>query len=216
VNEDGAIDRLRAGDATGLEYLVRTHQEQAVRAAYLVTRDRPLAEDIVQSAFLRFYDRIDQFDRRRPFRPYFLRIVVNDALKAMAKARRQVALELDEMPDLGWWTDLLDRSGSSLEVAGERAQLREAVWNALRELPVQEYAAIVLRYYAGLTDAEISHREDVPVGTVKWRLHAARGRLREILSAWQPDAPPPAANRESPTSLESRYPSEIHRQGGAR
>ena len=55
---------------------------RAIRAAYLIVRDRALAEDLVQTAFLRAYDRIGQFDPSRPFAPWFLRSVVNDAVKA--------------------------------------------------------------------------------------------------------------------------------------
>lgn len=215
MNEEFAIARLRAGDAGGLEYLVRTYQEQALRTAYLVTRDRPLAEDIVQSAFLRFFDRVAQFDSRRPFRPYFLRIVVNDAVKAVRKARRHVSLEQHDAFETWSWTDLMGRVMSHPELAGERAQLREAVWSALGELPVNERAAIVLRYYGGLSDAEISHRQEVPLGTVKWRLHAARSRLKDMLSPWQPDVPAPTSNPESVLPPDQRYPSEAHRQGGA-
>ncbi len=61
--------------------LVRRHQVEALRVAVLITRDRALAEDIVQAAFLRAYERIDQFDADRPFAPWFLRGVVRDAVK---------------------------------------------------------------------------------------------------------------------------------------
>lgn len=69
--EQQALARLKERDIGGLEFLVRRYQVQAVRAAYLVTRDRGLAEEVVQSAFLRAYERIEQFDARRPFRPWF-------------------------------------------------------------------------------------------------------------------------------------------------
>src|SRR5438046_5099592 len=82
MTEREAIDKLRRGDISGLETLVRQHYVQAVRVAYLITQDTALAEDIVQSAFLRVYERIDQFDVGRPFAPWFLRSVVNDALMA--------------------------------------------------------------------------------------------------------------------------------------
>src|SRR3954452_14569352 len=83
MDEREAIARLAGGDISGLELLVSRYQVQAVRAAYLVCRDSALAEDIVQSAFLRAYSHIDQFDPTRPFGPWFMKIVVNDALKAL-------------------------------------------------------------------------------------------------------------------------------------
>ncbi|MDI7278277.1 MAG: sigma factor, partial [Anaerolineae bacterium] len=69
MEEHEAIARLRQGDIGGLEALVRGHQLGGLRAAYLILRDRDLAEDIVEDAFLRAYERIDQLDPQRPFGP---------------------------------------------------------------------------------------------------------------------------------------------------
>lgn len=72
MEESRAIDRLRRGDVAGLEFLVRQYQIPALRAAYLITRDSALAQDVVQAAFLKAYERISQFDPNRPFGPWFL------------------------------------------------------------------------------------------------------------------------------------------------
>ena len=92
MDERQAIARLQAGDIAALDTLVELFYVRAVRAAVLVTRDRPLAEDVVQAAFLRAYERRAQFDPARPFAPWFLRIVVNDAVKAVT---RRPTLSLD-------------------------------------------------------------------------------------------------------------------------
>ena len=92
MEEREAIARLKRGDIGGLEPLVRAHYVPVVRAAYLITRDHGLAEDIVQAAFVRAYERIGQFDAGRPFAPWFLRGVVNDATKLAARRARQVPL----------------------------------------------------------------------------------------------------------------------------
>ena len=93
MDERGAIALLKQGDIGGLEYLVEKHQVRAVRAAYLVCRDASLAEDIVQTAFIRAFERINTFDDTMPFGPWFLRSVTNDALKAAARRERTVPLE---------------------------------------------------------------------------------------------------------------------------
>ena len=69
MEEAEAIARLKQGDVGGLEALVHGHQVQAVRTAYLITRDRALAEDIVQAAFVRAHERIEQFDTGRSLVP---------------------------------------------------------------------------------------------------------------------------------------------------
>jgi len=175
MEEQEAIARLKRGDIGGLEALVRKYQVQAVRAAYLVTRDRTLAEDIVQTAFLRAYERFGQFDAGRPFGPWFLRSVVNDAVKAVTRGKRQISLETSSLAGL-----LADPNPGPAEVA-EAADLRQTVWDALGKLPPAQRAAIVLRYYLGLSEAEMAEQLACPPGTVKWRLHAARKRLRRLL-----------------------------------
>ena len=93
MEEAEAIARLKQGDISGLETLVCRFQVQAVRTAFLITRDRALAEDIVQAAFVRAYECIELFDAGRPFGPWFLRMVVNDAIKTAARRERHVSLE---------------------------------------------------------------------------------------------------------------------------
>ena len=88
-----AISRLKQGDLNGLETLVSRYQVRAVRAAYLILYDRSLAEDVVQTAFVKAAQRIHQFDDGRPFGPWFSRIVVNDALKLATKQERSISLD---------------------------------------------------------------------------------------------------------------------------
>lgn len=94
MTEQEAIEKLRRGNIAGLRVLVKRYQLQAVKTAVLITRQRALAEEVAQSAFLRVYHRIDQFDSSRPFVPWFLRIVANDALKALRQRRREVPLQV--------------------------------------------------------------------------------------------------------------------------
>jgi RNA polymerase sigma-70 factor (ECF subfamily) len=180
MEEAEAIARLRQGDIGGLEVLVRRHQVQAVRTAFLITRDRAMAEDIVQAAFVRAYERIEQFDTGRPFGPWFLRSVVNDAIKAASRRERWVSLEASDGAETALADLLADPNPGPVDLA-EAADTRQAIWEALGELPPPQRAAIVLRYYLGLGEAKMAEELSCPPGTVKWRLHAARKRLRTLL-----------------------------------
>jgi RNA polymerase sigma-70 factor (ECF subfamily) len=131
MDEKQAITRLKHGDPNGLEALVRLYQLQALRAASLITGDCSVAEDIVQNAFLRAAERIGQFDAERPFGPWFLRIVVNDAIKAAQHQKRQVSLDDDER---GEPFDLADPAPLPEELI-ETEETRQAVWRALGKLP---------------------------------------------------------------------------------
>ena len=176
-DEQEAIQQLRRGDIRGLDALVERYQLKAVRAANLITRDRALAEDIVQAAFLRAFERIGQFDPSRPFGPWFLRSVVNDAVKAASRRGRLVPIADDEAPEGG----ALEDRALGPELLIERGETREAVAAALDRLSPEQRAVVVQRYFLEMSEAEIAESQRVPAGTVKSRLFAAKGRLRELL-----------------------------------
>ena len=181
MGDRDAVLRLREGDIGGLEALVKEYQVSALRAAFIVSQDRALAEDVVAAAFLKAYDRIHQFDTRRPFGPWFLRIVVNDATKAVASRSRQVSLDQAFGKNEQSLGDILPDPGPSLEEIAEQADARYAIGAALAKLSPTQSKAIVMRYYLGLGEAEVAFRLGNTVGTVKRRLHMARMRLRTIL-----------------------------------
>jgi RNA polymerase sigma-70 factor (ECF subfamily) len=177
MNEKDAIARLQQGDLGGLEALVHRYQARAVRVAYLITRDAALAEDIVQAAFVRACQRISQFDARRPFGPWFLQVVANDALKAAARGQREASLE-ERMPSAG--ESLASPYPGPAQLL-EHAETREEMWQALGKLSPELRTTVVLHYYLGLTESEASERLGCPKGTIRSRLHAARQRLRWLL-----------------------------------
>jgi RNA polymerase sigma-70 factor (ECF subfamily) len=187
MDEKEAISRLKRRDIGGLEFLVQSYQAQAVQAAYLITHNRSQAEDIVQDSFLRVYERIRQFDTTRPFKPWFMRIVVNGAIAA---AQREIKVLKDSSPDgdengnnesfLELISDPAGGPGAEIEMG----ELRESILSALSRLPPSQRAAVVMRYYLGMDEAEMVVKMACPPGTIKWRLHAARKFLRALLTRW--------------------------------
>lgn len=190
MEEQRAIARLRRGDISGLETLVRVHQVHAIRTAYLIVRDLALAEDIVQTAFVRTYDRIHQFEANRLFGPWFLKSVINDSLKALTRQNRQVSLESDFESDENTWANHLADSTPGLLELAENTDAQRAIWEALDKLTPAQRSAIVLRYYLDFSEAEMTEKLKRPPGTIKWLLHAARKRLRDLLSSQKPHARP--------------------------
>ncbi|MDP9411118.1 MAG: RNA polymerase sigma factor [Actinomycetota bacterium] len=188
MDERRAIERLKRGDIGGLEALVRSHQTRAVRAAYLICRDRALAEDVVQAAFVRTYEKIARFDAERAFGPWFMKIVVNDAIKAASRRERMIQFQQGEEDPVSL---LVDPQSGPYELA-EEAEERRRVWAALEKLPPAQRAVVVQRYYLGMSEAEMAESETSPPGTIKWRLHAARKRLSKLLG--------PELRAQGPTS----------------
>jgi RNA polymerase sigma-70 factor (ECF subfamily) len=184
LDERTAIAQLKRGEVRGLDALMLIYQVRAVRAAYVVTHDLPLAEDIVQSAFIRAYERIEQFDEARPFGPWFLRSVVNSAATAAGQRRRFVPLAPTRD------ADAVAAAADANAVVGTepdpetlilQAETHAELWQALDQLPPAQRAAAVLRLYLELPEAEAAARLGVPTGTVKSRLNAARTRLKVVL-----------------------------------
>ncbi|MDP9456078.1 MAG: sigma-70 family RNA polymerase sigma factor [Actinomycetota bacterium] len=156
---------------------MRRHQVRAVRTAYLIVRERMLAEDVVQGAFVKAYEGIARFDETRPFGPWFTRVVVNDAVKAASRRERTVSYS-------GEGEDLVARfadSGSGPEDLAEEEETRRKVWEALAGLPPAQRAVVVQRYYLGMSEREMAEEGASPPGTIKWRLHAAKKSLAKLL-----------------------------------
>jgi len=174
-----AIRRLKSGDIGGLECLIAHYQGKALRTAFLITHDEPLAEDVVQDVFVRFYQHAESFDEARPFEPYFMRSVVNAALNCIEREKRGRSFTDADTSEL---EDLLEEA-ASVEEQVEFNTLKWQIAEALADLPPRQRAVIVQRYYLEMSEKEMSEALDSPPGTVKWLLNAARTRLRALLGS---------------------------------
>jgi RNA polymerase sigma-70 factor (ECF subfamily) len=185
MEDQSAISRLKRGELNGLETLVNRYQARAVHAAYLILGDRSLAEDIVQMAFIKVAERIDQFDIERPFAPWFFRIVVNDALKLAKKQKRNVSLErqVDET------TRQVAMGLTNPEPEPEQLVMikesRQVVLKAIQSLPPGQRAVIVMRYFFDMSMRDMSTETGRPLSTIKWWLRDARKRLRRLIKTPQ-------------------------------
>ena len=183
-SEAEAIRELKQGKISSLKTLVDLHQQFAVYIAAMITRDRQMAEDVVSECFLTVYDRIDQFDENRPFRPWFYRIVVNAALKTVEANSRFTPFEDTRHGDFDEkrWLDAARIPGNYLAISPNKGEIVQAVREAISELTPRQRAVIVLRYYLDMSEGEISERLGIPKGTVKSRAFSAIRRMRKFLN----------------------------------
>lgn len=203
MDEKLAISRLKRGDLTGIEFLIQEYQVQAVHTAYLITGDRFLAEEIVQAVFLKLASKIDQFDLQFSFRPWFFRIVVNDALKVATHQRRHVPLDALVESALNWLNDPSQRP----EALAETRETRDAVWNAIQSLSPEQRSVIVQRHFLEMNEAEMVKELQRPPSTIKWWLYTARERLRELLSSYRAESV-----SEKPKQVRSSLPGEKYEE----
>ena len=178
MDEHQAIQRLKNGDISGLEFLVACHQVKAVRTAYLITRDLGLAEDVVQDSFLQTFRSIRGFDSTRLFEPWFIRSVVNASVKMMQRSAKQV--EVGDEADESLFAELATRV-ESVEEQIESIEVQKQIWDAMQKLSPRQRAVIVQRYFLEMSEKEMAEDSGSAVGTVKWMLNAARERLRGLI-----------------------------------
>ncbi|MCG0239210.1 MAG: sigma-70 family RNA polymerase sigma factor [Firmicutes bacterium] len=179
MNEVELIRRAQAGDRQSCAELFRRHAEQAVRTAYAVTRDWETAEDAVQEAFLRAFAALPSFRTDQPFRPWLYRIVVREALR-LAR-RRQRLVPVAQLPRE---TEMPSVESEALENL-RRRQIRAAVYALEERLRIP----IILRYFVGLTEAEVAQVLGLRLSTVKSRLHEARRAIERQVGPEMRDVP---------------------------
>ena len=174
MTEELAIARCQEGDRDAFHYLVERYKDVLYGTACLMTGSRTHAEDYVQEALLSAWRGIHGFRQGHPFKPWLVRILVNEVL---SQRRRR------SLPTCGLEDE--DRHGESTDLAEAAASQddRRAVRTALTGLTVEHRQVIVLRYFAELTTSEMAQSLNVREGTVKSRLNRALGSLEERLAA---------------------------------
>jgi RNA polymerase sigma-70 factor, ECF subfamily len=182
TDEQSLISRARRGDAQAYERLVRLYEPLAFRAAWLITHDEHEAADAAQDAFVRAYRALGSFKLERPFRPWLLQIVTNQALNRVHAAQRRTRMteRFGELMVASADTPSPERK---LEEREQSERLAEAVGQLSRD----EQALIALRYSLELPEIEVAQAFNVPLGTIKSRVHRTLARLREIIRRDFPD-----------------------------
>lgn len=149
------------------------HEAMAFRTAYLVTQNEADAADAVQEAVYRAYAALGRFRRGAPFRPWLLRIVVNEAKDRRSATRRFGTLTLRATAE--YPTRESPKSPEALAVARE---IRTELIAALNRLRERDRFLIACRYFLELSEEEMMAVLECPRGTVKSRLSRALERLR--------------------------------------
>jgi RNA polymerase sigma-70 factor (ECF subfamily) len=174
-------------DAFGL--LVRRYERELYGYLRRYLGDEHLADDVFQNTFLQVYIKSDQYEAGRPVRPWLYTIATNQAVDALRRNGRHSAASLDqtvrETGD-GEVRSLLELLEAQTEGPLEQIQgdeRRRLVRAAVDGLPEFMRHVVILAYYQGLKYREIAEILDIPVGTVKSRLHAALIKLHEAWSA---------------------------------
>lgn len=176
------IERAKLGDRDAFGELVAQHQHEVFTLAVRLVRDRDLAADVSQDAFIRAWRAMPNFRGDAKFSTWMYRITVNTAWTHRAKQNRVRLDPLDAMTS--------EPHSSTLDPvrAGEAASARPKIEEALMQLTDSIRAVVVLKDVYGWSHAEIAEHLDISVTAAKVRLHRGRKELRDLLEGYQDGA----------------------------
>jgi RNA polymerase sigma-70 factor (ECF subfamily) len=198
------VERVRAGDLSAYDTLVRKYERQIFRIAQHITQNREDAEDVMQDAFLKAYEKLDQFQGNAKFYTWLVRIAVNESLMRLRKRRTSKTVSMDE--DIETEEGRVPRDFADWapdpEQNYDHAELSEILRRTIQGLPRGFRVVFALRDVEGLSTEETAEALGLSVPAVKSRLLRARLQLRERLSrhfrGGGKAAPPPQRHADAP------------------
>jgi RNA polymerase sigma-70 factor (ECF subfamily) len=175
------VDAARKGDAKAFGVLVMRYQKRIYRLAAHLLRDSAEAEDVTQDTFVRAYGALDRFDGRSAPFTWFYRIAVNLSLNAIRSRKNKRTSTTPDDPRIEG--TLVERSAARSDpgvLAADR-ELAKTVSEGIDDLSETLRTTLVMVSIDGLSHAEAAEVLGCPEGTVAWRVHEARKKLRAYL-----------------------------------
>lgn len=185
TDEQLILEYRRTGNREYYAQLVYRYERELFTYLRRYLGNAEMAEDVFQATFLMVHLKCEMFEEGRSFRPWLYTIATNKAIDVSRHNKRNKAVSLDatrdrEDTDAGALNDLLESSEDDPADTLSQTERTQAVRTALEQLPESMMSVIQLIYYQGMKYREAADVLNVPVGTVKSRLHAAIARLGEV------------------------------------
>jgi RNA polymerase sigma-70 factor, ECF subfamily len=177
------VERTKGGAAAAFGELVARYQDRVYNTCYRMCHNQADALDLTQGTFVRALEALPKFESRANFYTWLFRIALNLTISHRRSAARRATFSLDgardgETPR----RDPPGRPDDDPAAAPEQRELQARVAAALAQVDEEFRAAVVLKDIEGLDYAQIAEILDVPIGTVKSRIHRGRLALRDLLS----------------------------------
>jgi RNA polymerase sigma-70 factor (ECF subfamily) len=187
LSDEELLVQFQGGKREAFGVLVKRYEGELFGYLRRYLGDGNLADDVFQNTFLQVFTKIGQYEPGRPVRPWLYTIATNQAIDALRRQGRHQAVSLDqereevantEVPQL---LGLLETRGPGPLEQLQAEERRQLVRASVERLPEFLKQVVILAYYQGLKYRDIAEVLDIPVGTVKSRLHSALVKLHE---AW--------------------------------
>lgn len=180
LSDEEVVARVRGGETALYEVLMRRYNQRVYRVARSILRNDAEAEDVMQDAYVRAYQHLDQFAGRAGFATWLTRIAVHEALARARRSNRWESLDDESEPAQD---EAAPRSSGDRDP--ERAmfdrEMKTLLESAIERLPRDYRTVFVLREVEGMSTAETAESLGVSEDVIKTRLHRARGLLRDSL-----------------------------------
>ena len=175
------VRRVKKGDYRAFDLLVLKYQSRVIATAFKYVKERQLAEDIAQEAFIKSYKSIDSFREESSFYTWVYRIAVNTAKNYLVSAKRRDEVVISDLSeDDSFYPEKSDvDSPQDLLKASE---LRDLIFETLSALGEETRTALSLREFDGLSYEQISEIVQCPVGTVRSRIFRGREMIEDVVS----------------------------------
>ncbi len=178
------IRSFQEGDSSALETLVLRHKDRLYTSILFLVKDRYLAEDIFQDAFIKIIDTLrgGRYSDEGKFLPWAMRIAHNLCVDHFRKVKRTPTIKTGEDQDL---FEVLNFSEDSMEEKMVRRQSHDRVRNMLDQLPTDQRDVIILRHYADMSFKEIAALTDCSINTALGRMRYGLINLRKMMTQRQ-------------------------------
>ena len=162
--------------------LLQKHLDSLYRTAFRMTQDHAVAEDVVQEACLKAYANFKHYEPDTNFRAWLFRILANLCIDHLRRSAKLSMVPIDAVPNEN--EDFLssDRRTDNPEVHAIRTDTQQALLDALSSLAPEPRAVVVLILIEGMSYDEAAESLNLPIGTIRSKLHRARKQLQEKLS----------------------------------
>ncbi|MDB5054755.1 MAG: polymerase subunit sigma-24 [Bacilli bacterium] len=172
----------REGDRRAFAELVELYKDKIYHLGYRMLNQRQEAEDVVQETFLRVYTNLNRYDENQKFSTWIYRIATNLCIDRLRKRKANYSLDADMSDGEGMdWHATLASEQAGPETELILSETQQHIRDAIETLPDKYKTVVVLRYLHDLSLQEISDVLDMPVTTVKTRVHRGREFLRKKL-----------------------------------
>jgi RNA polymerase sigma-70 factor (ECF subfamily) len=182
MSDEEVMQRVRAGETELFEIIMRRYNQRVYRVVRAILEDDSEAEDVLEDAYVRVYQHLDQFAGRAKFSTWLTKIAVHEAWARMRRRRRFV--EIDALPESKECAESFIYQGLGPKRQVFARELHALLQAAVEALPERQRSVFILREIEELSTEETAQSLDISQGAVKVRLHRARALLREHLRAY--------------------------------